>query len=173
MSEWWRVDSSCDYWCSPSAYPRNRRWARCSTTPRRSRLCSSLPQVCHRARSRSRAHWDNSRPRRARPPRRCTIPVAHSPQSRCIRRGRPSWSTMPGRSRRNRCFVASCCLALLDITHRIKLSRSFVREPCHEARALSWSREPFFRAPLSPARLIALPGVTALIAIGISWLSHF
>lgn len=111
-------------------------------TPRQSRPCSSPPPVCRRARSRSWARWDNSRPRRARPPRRCTIPVARSPQSRCTHRGRPSWSTTFGRS--NRCSAASCRrLALLGITHEINPHvRSSSASP--EARALSWSREAGF-----------------------------
>lgn len=135
-SKWWKVDSSYDYWCSPSAYPRNRRWAHCSTMPRRSRPCSSPPPVYRRARSRSRAHWDNSQPQQARPPRRCTIPVARSPQSRCIRYGHLSWPTMPGRSKWNRCSVVSCRLALFGTTHEIsshvRSSASPKREHYHE-----------------------------------------
>lgn len=171
-SEWWKVDNSYDYWCSPSACPRNRRWARCSTTPRRSHPCSSPPPVYRRARNRSRAHWDSNRPRRGRPPRRCTIRVARLSQYHCIRRARLSWPTSD-RSRRNRCSVASCCSALLDTTHETSPHVRSNRE-ARNAITVIKSRTVRFRMPLSPARnLIALPGVTTLIAIWISWLSHF
>lgn len=110
------VDNSYDYWCFPSACPRNRRWARYSTTPRRSHLCSSPPPVYHRVRSRSRVHWGSNQPRRGQLPHRCTIRVARSSQSRCIHRARFFWPTFD-RSRRSRYCVASCYSALLDTTH--------------------------------------------------------